>query len=104
MINGDGDGPGDCQGSHPRQQASNQQPAADHLRERCDVGEKDREGQMQRANECISKILDIGELFVTVVNQQRAGEHPKQEQTEIASDGAGQNGANHHRTHRLHTT
>ena len=59
---------------------------------------------MQRAHECISKILDIGELFVTVVNQQRASEHPMQEQTEIASDGAGQNGANHHRTRRLHTT
>ena len=50
---------------------------------------------MQRANERIGEILDVGELLVAVVNQQRAGEHPKQEQTEIASNGAGQDGANH---------
>ena len=59
---------------------------------------------MQRANECISKVLNIGELFVTVMNQQCAGEHPEQEQTEIASNGAGENGANHQRTRRLHTS
>ena len=59
---------------------------------------------MQGANECISKILDIGELLVSVVNEQSAGENPKHKETEVASKGTGKNGAKHYRTHRLHTT
>ena len=95
MVDGDGDRPSNCQRSHPRQQSSDQQPAANHLRERRDVREKDREGEMQGSNKCISKILDIGELLVTVVNEQSAGEDPQHKETEVTGDGTGKDGADH---------
>ena len=51
---------------------------------------------MQRANERIGEILDVGELLVAVVNQQRTGEHPKYQQTQVAGDGTRKDGSNHY--------
>ena len=45
------------------QQTSDQQPASTNFGEGSDVGESDWEGQVQRPNEGISEILDIGELL-----------------------------------------
>ena len=51
---------------------------------------------MQRADKCVSEVLDIGELLVAVVNQQRTGEHPKYQQTQVAGDGTRKDGSNHY--------
>ena len=50
---------------------------------------------MQRPNEGISEILDIGELLVTVVNQQDTGEDAKNEQSCIREKRLRKDGSEH---------
>ena len=55
---------------------------------------------MQWTHESVCEILDVGELFVTVVDQQSPGEDSQNQQAEVPSDGTRKNGADQ----RLATT
>ena len=81
--------------SHAGQQTGDQQPAADHLRESRHIGQQNGEGQMQRTNESVCKIFDVGELLVTVMDQQRSGEHTEKQEAQVGRDGAGQDESDH---------
>ena len=50
---------------------------------------------MQRPNEGISKVFNIGELLVAVVNQKHACEDPQQQQAQISNDRLRKDGADH---------
>ena len=41
---------------------------------------------MERTNERISEILDVGELFVPVMNQKSAGKNPQDQKAEIREE------------------
>jgi hypothetical protein len=50
---------------------------------------------MQRTNECISKIFDIGELLVAVVDEKRSCQNPKNKQPQVGKKRTGENSADH---------
>ena len=85
--------------AHAGQQTGDQKPAADHLRESRHVGQQDGEGQMQRTHEGVSKIFNIGKLFVTVMDQQGSGEHTEKQEAQVGRDGAGQDESDHRAEH-----
>ena len=99
MIDGNSDGSGDRQCTEAGQQTGDQQPASDHFREGCDVGQQNREGKVQGTHEGIREVFDVRQLLVAVMNQQSAGEDAQHEQTEIRRNRTGQDETNH----RLHS-
>ena len=50
---------------------------------------------MQRTHECIREVFNVGQLFVAVVDQQGAGEHPQHQQAEIRRNRTGENETDH---------
>jgi hypothetical protein len=50
---------------------------------------------MQRTNECISEIFDIGKLFVAMVDEKSSRQHPKYKQPQVGEKRTGENSADH---------
>ena len=78
------------QGPQRREQAEDQQPAADQFGEAGGVGEEQREGQMQRRHIGFGELLGIGQLFLAVVDHQHADGEAQQQQGRVGQGPIGQ--------------
>ena len=63
--------------------------------QRRDIGEKDWEGEVKWADECVSKILDICQLLVTMVNEKGACDDTQNQNSEIREERFRRNGSQH---------
>ena len=95
MIDGNRDRSHNRQCTEACQETCDQQPTADNFRKRSDLGEKDWEGEVKWADECVSKILDIGQLLVTMVNEKGACNDPQNQNSEIRKERLSRNGSQH---------
>ena len=57
---------------------------------------------MQGTHKGVSKVLDIGQLLVAVMDQQGAGEHTQEEEAEVGRDGARQDESDHRAEMQTH--
>ena len=77
MINRHCDRSQNRKGTESGEKSGDEEPATTDFGESSDVRKHDREWKVQRTHEGISKILDIGEFLVTVMNQKCSCEDTK---------------------------